>query len=158
MNQISKKTLIVGLGNSLSGDDGFGSRVIGWLQNDRPENLAGVSLVDARTDLLNHIEDFPEYDRVVLVDAVLDPEKKLGESGAIVMLDEEAMEFFSEKSAGVHQMSPLLAIRLFRTLHHEAATQIFLIGLLVDQITHDPHYATPDRIAEAAADIRRMVI
>ena len=158
MKKASKKKLLVGLGNLLSGDDCFGIQVIGQLQKDRPKYMAGVSVVEAHTDLLNHIEDFSEYDCVVLVDAVLDPEKKLGEPGAVVTLDEEALQSFSEESHSVHQMSPLLAVKLFRTLHPEAQTQIFLIGLLVDQITHDLRYATAERIAEAAAGIHRMLI
>jgi hydrogenase maturation protease len=158
LKQSSKQMLILGLGNRLSGDDGFGVLVLERLQKDRPERLAGASLVDAHTDLLNHIEDFPKYDCVVLVDAVLDSEKKLGEPGAVVMLDEDALQSFSEESHGAHQMSPLLAIKLFRTLHPESATQIFLMGLLVDQITHDARYATAEKIAEAAAGIRQAFL
>jgi hypothetical protein len=56
-------------------------------------------------------------------------------------------------SQSIHQMSPLLAVKLFRTLHPEAQTQITLIGLIIDRLTAEPHYATPDRIAEAAAII-----
>jgi len=157
LKEISRKTLIVGLGNSLSGDDGFGVQVIELLQYDGTGSLPGVSLVDAHTDLLNHVERFTEYDRVILIDAVLDPENKLGQPGRIVIHDEASFRSWTETSPSIHQMSPLLTVKLFRTLHPAATTQIILIGLLVDQITQSAHYATDERIAEAAATLHSLL-
>ena len=85
-----QKTLVVGLGNPLSGDDCFGARVVELLQRNGTAFLPGVSLMDAHTDLLNHIGDFAGCDRVVLVDAILDPEGKLGRPGRVLVLNEEA--------------------------------------------------------------------
>ena len=74
MKQPGKKTLLVGLGNPLSGDDGFGPCVLERLHAAGLDCVPDVSLVDAGTDLLNYIESFSEYDRVVLIDAILDHE------------------------------------------------------------------------------------
>jgi hydrogenase maturation protease len=157
LKEISRKTLIVGLGNSLSGDDGFGAQVIELLRRNGTESLPAVSLADAHTDLLNHLESFAEYDLVVLIDAVLDPERKLGQPGRIAVQDEASFESWQATSTSIHQMSPLLSVRLFRTLHPEATTQIILIALFVDQITHDPHYLTDKRVAEAAAAVQSLL-
>ena len=81
-----QKTLLVGLGNPLSGDDGFGARVVELLQRNGTVILPDVSLVDAGTDLLNHIESFAEYDRVVLIDAILDPEASLACPACVLVL------------------------------------------------------------------------
>jgi hydrogenase maturation protease len=150
----SPKTLILGLGNLLSGDDGFGARVLDLLHRNGTDFLPEVTLIDAHTDLLNHIESFATYDRVVLVDAILDPESKLGKPGQIVVLREEEFLAWSEASSSVHQMSPVLSVKLFRQLYPAAQTQIVLTGLLVDQLTHALHYATDDRIREAVGVIR----
>jgi len=152
----SLRTLILGLGNPLSGDDGFGAQVLGLLHQSGAESPPGTSLVDAHTDLLNHIESFAAYDRVVLIDAILDPEGKLGAPGQIIMLHEEDFLSWSAISPGVHQMSPIMTVKLFRQLYPEARTRIVLVGLLVDQLTHSPHYATDDRIHEAAAAIANL--
>jgi hydrogenase maturation protease len=156
LQQISRTTLIAGLGNPLSGDDIFGSKVIEQLCPGDPKRLAGATLIDAHTDLLNHIEDFEKYDSVLLIDAILDPEGKLGEPGKVVVLDEAEFRSLPETSQSIHQMSPLLAVKLFRTLHPEAQTQITLIGLIIDRLTSQPRYATADRIAEAAAIVKIM--
>lgn len=150
------KTLILGLGNPLSGDDGFGAGVLDLLHQEGKESLPNAALADAHTDLLNHMDDFAAYDRVVLVDAILDPENKLGQPGRIVVLQEEEFLDWSEKSSSVHQMSPMLAVRLFRKLFPGCQTQIILVGLIVDQLTQNILYATQDRIQAAAASIRDL--
>jgi len=153
----SKMTLIAGLGNPLSGDDAFGVRVIERLQQAITELPPDAVLVDAHTDLLNHIEDFAAYERVLLIDAVLDTEGKLGQPGRVIVLDENKFESWTETSQSVHQMSPLLAVKLFRTLYPEARTKITLIGLIVDEITSEPRYATADRIAQACGILRKIL-
>jgi hydrogenase maturation protease len=154
--QTSRNIGIVGLGNPLSGDDAFGIQVIERLRRDQAGLPPGAMLVDAHTDLLNRIEDFSEYARVLLVDAVLDPEGKLGLPGTVIVVDEERFGAFPETAESVHQMSPLLAVKLFRTLHPEAQTKITLIGLLVDRLSFRQCYADADRIEEAAAIIKEI--
>ena len=157
MRQASRKILVAGLGNILSGDDGFGSRVLERLRRQATPLPPGVTAVDAHTDLLNHLEDFAAYDEVVLVDAVLDPENKLGEPGRIVVLKEATFLSWPESSQGAHQMTPLLAVKLFRALSPEAQTQFTLVGLIVDQLGSNPLYATEARIAEALAAVQSLI-
>ena len=157
MNGPRNKTLLAAVGNPLSGDDGFGAHVLERLRCAAEDLPPRVSLVDAGTDLLNHIESFAEYDRVVLMDAVLDPEGKLGLPGRVVAIEEESLQSWSEASEGVHQMSPLLGIRLFRVLYPEAQTRIHIIGLCVDRITHSPLYMTDERIGEAVSAVRALL-
>jgi hydrogenase maturation protease len=148
---------VIGLGNLLSGDDGFGARVLELLVRNPPAPPAEVTLVDAHTDLLNHIEDFSAHECVLLIDAILDPESKLGPCGRIAVFEEEQFRSWPDASPGVHQMSPLMAVKLFRSLHPETLTKIALIGLLADRIGHAPVYATDERIQEAAAVVRNII-
>jgi hydrogenase maturation protease len=157
LQQASRKTLILGVGNPLSGDDIFGSQVLQRLHQNKKNLPPGITLVDAHTDLLNHIEDFAEYENVLLIDAILDPEGKLAEPGNVVALDEEKFKSFSEVSQSVHQISPLMALKLFRVLHPQAQTKIILIGLIIDRLASKPRYATSDRAAVAAALIKRIL-
>jgi hydrogenase maturation protease len=148
---------VVGLGNPLSGDDCFGAQVVELLQRNGTAFLPGVSLTDAHTDLLTHIGDFAGFDRVVLVDAILDPEGKLGRPGRVVVLKEEAFLPWPETSQGVHQISPLLAVKLFRLLYPAAQTQIILAGLVVDRIDMAPRYVTAESVEEGAAAVQTLV-
>jgi hydrogenase maturation protease len=147
----------VALGNALSGDDGFGLRVLERLQSDAVNLPPGVSLVDAGTDLLNHIESFTGFDRVILIDAILDPEGKLSPAGRVDVLDEASFLSWPEASHGVHQLSPVLAIKLFRTLYSGINPRIHLVGLFVDQILHSPLYLTDDRIQEGVSAVLRVL-
>ncbi len=154
MNQAPQRSLVLALGNPLSGDDGFGACVLEQLQ--RGKLPFGVPLEDASTDLLCRIPDFAEYDQIVLIDAVLDPEGKLGKPGHIAAYEEAMFRAWPETSPSVHQVSPLLAVKLFRTLYPESRSQITLVGLIVDHVGQKPVYATEERIAEAAAIVRAL--
>ncbi len=147
-----KKTIVIGLGNPLSGDDGFGSRVLELLQKSEP--YPNIDLINAHTDLLGQIESFSSYDRILLLDAILDPDNKLGRTGSIVLIREDDFSSWPESSPGVHQMSPLLAVKLFRKLSPSTPVEIKLVGLLVDRIEPAPVYATETVLKEAADKIR----
>ena len=61
------KTLVLGLGNLLRGDDGLGPAVIGWLsQRSLPP---GVAVLDGGTPGLELVLTLADYPRVLIVDA-----------------------------------------------------------------------------------------
>jgi hydrogenase maturation protease len=153
--QKQKKVLIIGMGNPLSGDDGFGCRVLEILRNSEP--LPDTELQDAHTDLLGRLDHFAEYERVLLIDAILDPENKLGDAGRVLELEETEFLAWPELSESVHQMSPLLAVKLFRQLYPGSQVRITLIGLLVDRIGFDAHYSTDATVQQGVAKILRNI-
>ncbi len=63
------KTLVLGIGNSILGDDGVGFHVVEALQADPPPGDITFECVDASGfALLDYVVD---YDRVVIVDAII---------------------------------------------------------------------------------------
>jgi hydrogenase maturation protease len=63
-----EKTLVVGVGSVLRGDDGVGIRVIEELQK---ENLSSdIKLLSGDISGLELIKYFPQFERVVIIDAV----------------------------------------------------------------------------------------
>jgi len=151
------RTLILALGNTLSGDDAFGSLVLDVLNRSESGLPPGTVAADAGTDLLNHIEDFAGYGQVILIDAILDPDGKLGSPGHVITVEEGRFSCWDEVSASAHQMTPVTAIKLFRMLNPAAETRIYLVGLLVDRITHTPLYATPECAATGADAVRLLL-
>jgi hydrogenase maturation protease len=133
----SRRTLVIGLGNPLLGDDAFGPRVIERLRLEAAGSLHDADLLDAYTDLLGQIDLFPAYEQVVLVDAILIPEGRESRIGQVQVLDEEAVQALPATSPSVHQFSPVLALKLFRSLHPHAATQIRLVGLCTSRVSID---------------------
>jgi Ni,Fe-hydrogenase maturation factor len=151
---VRPKRLVLGLGNPLVGEDGFGGAVIEWLRR-RPDLSAGVDLVDAHTDLLAQVETLASYDEVVLVDVVVSvpgrptpgdagrakSDEGSGRPGTVTVIDEEAFARCPDTSPSCHQISPLLAVNLFRALHPEAATRITLVALHADGLRFGPGVA-----------------
>jgi hydrogenase maturation protease len=126
--EIRRRILILGLGNPLAGDDSFGAIVVEALARV-PLPAADVAAV--HTDLLGWIDRFENYERVILVDALLDPD---GPAGEVSVLTEAQLASFPDASPSVHQMSPLLALRLFRQLYPGAKTEVVLVALRTREI------------------------
>ncbi len=65
-----QKTLILGIGNYLMGDEGIGVHVVNTMEN---ENLpANVVVLDGGTGGFHLLDYFLQYDHVILIDATLD--------------------------------------------------------------------------------------
>jgi len=163
------RRLVLGLGNRLVGEDGFGSAVIEMLRR-RPDLPANVDLVDAHTDLLAQLETLASYEEVVLVDVVVGasgtpkpdvaPSAESGEGGShpgdVAVIDEETFSGWPETSPSSHQISPLLAVKLFRALHPEAATRITLVALYADDIRAESVIA-PSVVAAGGEAVVRLI-
>jgi len=124
-----KRALIAALGNPLSVEDSFGPKVLELLRGGLSRG-SGIDLADAHTDLLGYIDRFESYPLVILLDALLDPAR----AGQVISIDESALASFPENSPGIHQFSPVLAVKLFRRLYPGAATRIFLVALCVAEV------------------------
>ena len=145
------RRLVLGLGNPLLGEDGFGSAVIAWLRR-RPDLPPAVDLLDAHTDLLAHLDTFGTYDEVVLVDAVIGS----GPFGDVAVVDEETFMRWPEASPSCHQISPLLAVKLFRALQPQAATRLVLVALQADVVRAAPGVA-PSVVAAGGEAVVRLL-
>jgi hydrogenase maturation protease len=64
------KTIVLGVGNILVGDEGAGVHVAHLLQ--KSGGIDGVEIVDGGTGGFHLLEYFEDYERVILVDATLD--------------------------------------------------------------------------------------
>jgi hydrogenase maturation protease len=110
------RTVVLGLGNPLMGDDGLGLAVLGRLREewDLP---GGVELVDGGTwgmNLLPLIEDAPE---LVLVDAI----RTGTPAGTVVELERDRLPRYLAHKLSPHQvdLKEVLALAEFRgTLPH----------------------------------------
>jgi hypothetical protein len=167
------KRLVLGLGNRLVGEDGFGSAVIEMLRG-RPDLPANVELVDAHTDLIAHVETLGSYDDVVLVDVVIGGDgtpnptgeggaglpkptgEDAGRPGAIAVINEETFMHWPETSPSCHQISPLVAVKLFRALQPHASTRITLVALHTDALRSGSGLAASAVAAGAEAVVRLL--
>ncbi|MBK9257111.1 MAG: hydrogenase maturation protease [Saprospiraceae bacterium] len=70
---VSDKTLIMGIGNILMGDEGVGVHAINWLDKENlPEHLITL---DGGTGGFHLLEYFENHQRIIMIDATLDGRK-----------------------------------------------------------------------------------
>ncbi len=118
----------------MSRDDAFGVLVLDKLAEGQSSD-SPADLLLADTDLVGHIHRFQDYSRVILVDTLLDPDRRVGRQGEVVVVDEEVLMSWPETSQGAHQLSPLVAVKLFKRLYPDAYTRITLIACCTDRVT-----------------------
>jgi hydrogenase maturation protease len=148
--EVRRRVLVLGLGNPLAGDDSFGTRVVEALANP----LQGADVASVHTDLLGWLDRFGQYQRVILVDALLDPQ---GPRGEVTVLSEAQLASFPDDSPSVHQMSPLLALRLFRSLYPAATTEILLVVFHTPELRITPAPLPAPSIAAALSLIQSLI-
>lgn len=113
--------LILGVGNLLLGDDGFGVHLVNALKDSvLPEN---VTLLEAGTVSHQLIPQLHETEYLIVIDAV-----EAGDTpGSLFRFSPEDMKFKSEQMASLHQIS------LVDVLHMAALTgtkpQTIIIGV-----------------------------
>lgn len=131
-------SLVLGLGNPLADADGFGPAVVQYLRASR-DVPPDVELIDVHTDLLGFLDRFTGPGHVILVDAML----SAGSSG-IAVFSEETFSAWETRSTGVHGISALAVVKLFRQLQRPTPTpfrdpRITLVVYLV----HESDFSQP---------------
>ena len=148
--------LVLGLGNPLADADGFGPAVVDALRVS-PDLPDGGELIDVHTDLLNYIDRLVGRDCVVLVDAMLS-----ASSPGVVVFDEETFSTWEQRSTGVHGMSALAAVKLFRRLYQPADAPPFARPriALVAYLVHETDFSRPlaPEVIRAGAEAVRAVL
>ncbi len=94
-----QKVLILGVGNLLLKDDGFGVHLVNALkENDLPEN---VTLLEAGTVSHQLIPQLHEIDHLIVIDVV-----QAGDTpGSLFRFSPEDMRFKTEQQVSLHQIS-----------------------------------------------------
>jgi len=97
------KTLVLGLGNTLLGDDGAGIYAIRQLEQAWPDNDENIDFVDGGTLSFTLTELIQDADQLIVIDAA-----QLGDKPGTVRVFEDAeMDHFvsTGKFASVHEVS-----------------------------------------------------
>lgn len=98
--ELRAKILIIGLGNSLAGDDGFGPYMVDYLK--RQPIPHGVKVIEGGTDAFALLTDLERAEYVILLDVV----QSAGEPGTIYRIPLDQLRF---RGVGLsqHQVSLL---------------------------------------------------
>lgn len=123
---MGKKTLILGVGNPILGDDGVGIAVARELAKSK---IAAADVKEAETlglDVLNAIEG---YGRVIVVDAIVAPTKK---TGGIIKIEKPERAMMTAHSASPHDVDFASAIETGKKLGMKIP-EIVVYGINVEQ-------------------------
>jgi hydrogenase maturation protease len=127
-----KPNLVIGLGNALMGDEGVGWHAVDRLARD-PRLPEDTEVLWGGTDLLRLEHQMEGRRRVILIDALLDPER-----AGVVSVLEEPIDL-EERQEGVHHLSPAQAIGLLRFAAPPLrAVRFTLVAVGIAEAQHNP--------------------
>lgn len=64
------KTLVLGLGNELFGDDGIGIHIIRKLKKEKDDLFSNIDLIESSISGLALLDVIAEYDRLIVIDII----------------------------------------------------------------------------------------
>jgi hydrogenase maturation protease len=122
------KTIVLGIGNLILGDDGVGIHVVNEVK--KHINSKNVTIDEAITGGMNLLDMLIGYDKAILVDAVKSESCKDGEVKRILLSD-----FTTMHSCNPHDVSLAEAIEMAKKLGEgRIPKQIVIIGIMMKQI------------------------
>lgn len=136
MDYLEKEILVLGCGNILFGDDGFGPEVIEYLQENYkiPSNVyIGNAALSVRTILFNVILSEKKPKKIIIVDAV-DLKKT---AGSIFELDVDEMPEIKCDDFSMHQVP---TSNLLKELKNYCGVEVKIIAA---QVHHIPEEVSP---------------
>lgn len=122
------RTLVLGLGNPILGDDGVGWQVVTELQ--RQENGAvGVEMDCLSLGGLRLMERMLGYERVILVDALV---SEADPPGQVRVLPLDALpDPSASHTVSAHDVSLQTALEMAQRLGWETPSQLWVVGISV---------------------------
>ena len=155
------KTLVIGLGNTITGDDGVGIYVARELKgrlNDR-----NISIKETHYSGLKLLDLVYDYQKVVIIDALKDgprpfqkerdKNKRVGE----VCLFEPENNNFDSTSHNLHNMNFIKNYRLLKKTHAEMPEDIKIVGISIKGVDGFKEGLSPE-IKRKLPEITRRVI
>jgi hydrogenase maturation protease len=122
------KTIILGVGNQILGDDGVGVQVSNELKKYVKD--PNITIDEAITGGMNLLELILDFDKAIIIDAVKTQEGKNGEVKKIPLED-----FSTIHSCNPHDINLSEAIKMAKKMgQKKIPKEIIIIGILMEKI------------------------
>jgi hydrogenase maturation protease len=145
------RTVVVGLGNPILGDDGIGWRVAEAVQAQRPDisveylSLGGLSLM----------EQLVGYERAIIIDSI---QTRDGRDGQVYRLPlEELPDFSAGHTTAAHDTSLQTALRLGRAMGARLPDEITVVGIEAPRVWDFSEELSP-AVEAAIPEATRVVL
>jgi len=154
------KTLIMGIGNSLLGDDGIGVHIARRLS--RLVKDESVDIVDTNMGGLNLLDFILGYDKLVIIDAIITDQDQVGE---INRLGQEKIGEPVYTATSPHHFNLPATIEIGRRLFPDEMPKevvIYAVGTqdvaqITEEITDEVKKAIPDVLSLVLAEINHKI-
>ncbi len=130
------RTLVLGLGNSILGDDAVGLRVAA-LVRERLDTARGVDVLEEEAGGLRLMERMAGYDRAVLVDAAVTG----GAPGTVRRLSPD--ELPTRRTAAAHGVDLPRALALGRQLGYAMPSEVTIVAIEAESVLEFRDEMTP---------------
>ena len=146
------KTIVLGIGNLILGDDGVGVHVVNELK--KHINSPDITVDEAITGGMNLLDLLLGYDKAIIVDAVKSEDSKKGEVKRI-----ELSDFTTMHSCNPHDVSLIEAIEMAKKLGEDRIPkEIIIIGIMMKQIPCEFGEELSEKIAAAVPKAVEMTL
>jgi hydrogenase maturation protease len=137
------KTIVLGIGNPILGDDGVGVHVANELK--KHINDPNITIDEAITGGMNLLDLILGYDKAIIIDAV---KTEYGEKGEVKRIP--LSNFSTMHSCNPHDVSLIEAIQMAKKMGEEKIPkEIIVIGVIMKQIPCEFGEKLSNKIATA---------
>lgn len=143
----ARKTIIIGLGNPILGDDGVGWRVAEEISNSKSNLPQSVDVDCLSVGGLALMEHMAGYDQAILIDALQTGSKTPG-TVLLLSLDDLPDQFAGHLSS-THDVNLVTALNLGREMGLQIPNQIIIIGIEAKRVY--------DFSEEMSTDMKRAI-
>lgn len=148
------KTIILGVGNLILGDDGVGIHVVNELKKQIQSPNPNLTIDEAITGGMNLLELILGYDKAIIVDAVRTKNGKNGEVKRIPLND-----FSTVHSCNPHDVSLIEAVEMAKKMgENQIPKEIIIIGVMMKEIPCEFGENLSEKIAAAVPKAVNMTL
>lgn len=152
------KTIVVGLGNPVLGDDGLGWRVIEEVQraiNERGKTVEDLEFECLALGGLSLMEHLIDYDRAILVDSIDLPDTETGNVQVFAL--DELPNLASGHLSSTHDTTLQKALQVGRSLGAHLPEQIVIIAVQSPNVYEFSEVLSPAVSASIPTAVQRVM-
>jgi hydrogenase maturation protease len=147
------KTLVLGIGNTLLGDDGIGV----YASRELAEKISdgNVTVIDTAIDGLNLLDVIRKYERMIVIDAILDD---MAEAGTIFRLTQDQIPAGSSSGASSHNLNLATTLKIGNTIFPgEMPKEVVVFAVASQNVDYVTEEMT-DNVRKALSQVVELVI
>ena len=152
------RTLVVGLGNPILGDDGVGWRVAEAVSSSLTTGNGRLPHIEVECFALGGLslmEHLVGYEKAIIIDSI---QTRNGEPGQVYRLSlDDLPDFSTGHTTAAHDTSLQTAMRLGRTMGVDLPEEIALVGVEAKHVYEFSEELSPD-VAAAVPEAVRAVL